>query len=354
VVLLQGKDAGTAPTSAAVVAGQTVQVALRAVPLGAPLRIDPDPPTAVVAIDGVVLGPGPWQGRLPLGVHQISASEEGYLPRTQALDADSKGTVRVELGIDEKHPRWRREERARFLLEAHGGYGLGGALGSDAEARCAGGCAGRRGPSGILAGVRGVYLLPVGVAFELGGGYLHASTEFQRTVPASRAVPGQGPHVYELRDAITVTGPYAALGIGYRRRMTRALRLDARIALGAHFASGRNELSGEARRGGEREAITLERGGRSGRAVNFFAMPELGASLQFGRVHASLALGFALFLLDGPPSTQGDLQIVDGATRCGGDPARLACAAADAAVAGEKPYGPFSLWFPQVGVGYTF
>jgi hypothetical protein len=354
VVLLQGKDTGTAPTVASVLAGQTVQVSLRAVPLGPPLRVEPSPPTAVLSLDDVVLGIGPWQGRLPLGSHQIRAAEEGYLAGSLAIDESSKGTLRVDLAIDPDHPRWRRTETAHFLLEAHGGYGLGSSTGADASKGCPEACQDRSGPSAILAGIRGVYLLPVGVAFELGGGYLHASTELRRSVPATRPVPGQSLHTYQLKDAISITGPYATLGIGYRHRLTRMLRLDARVAVGAHFASSRDEISGEVTRGAERETISLERSGRTERAVNFFALPEIGAALLSGRFHASLSLGMALFLLDGPASAHGDLQVVDGAARCGGDPARLACASSDAAVSREKPYGPFTLWFPQVGVGATF
>lgn len=354
LVLLQGKDTGTPPVSAAVVAGQTVQLSLRSVPVGAPVRLDPSPSSAVVSLDDVVLGPGPWQGRLPLGSHQIRAVEEGYLARTITLDANARGTQRVELLIDENHPRWRKAESARFLLEVYGGYGLGSTLNSDAESSCQGDCGARSGPGAFLAGLRGVYLLPVGVAVELGGGYLRASTSFQRTVPATRAVPGQNIHTYELKDELSTAGPFAALGIGYRRRITGPLRLDARISVGAHFAASRDEIAGDVTRGAEREPVSLERSGRSGRAVNFFALPEVSASFLFGRVHASLGLGLALFLLDGPASSHGDLQVVDGASRCGGDPIRVACVPADAVIAREKPYGSFLLWVPQIGAGYSF
>jgi hypothetical protein len=354
LVLLQGKETGTAPVSAAVVAGQTVQILLRSVPIGAPLRLDPSPPTAVVALDDVVLGPGPWQGRLPLGTHQVRAVEEGYQPRSLAVDGDARGTIRVELAIEEGHPRWRKIESSKLLLEAHGGHGFASALGSDAERSCGGSCERTAGPGAILAGIRGAYLLPVGLAFEVGGGYLHASAELRRSVPGSAPAPGQNLHTYDLKDTLAVTGPYASLGLGYRRRLTPSVRLDARVTVGAHFASSRQEVGGAAARGAERAEITLERGGQAERAVNFFAMPEVGVSLLLGRFHASLGLGLALFLLDGPANAHGDLQVVDGPARCGGDGARLACVASDAAVSRERAYGPFQLWLPQLGVGYTF
>lgn len=354
LVVLQGKDSGSAPTVAAVIAGQSTVVSLRSTPTGPPLRIEPTPLDATVFLDDVQLGAGPWEGRLPLGTHQVRVVQEGYVTRSVTLDGATRGALRVELAIDQNHPRWRKLESARLLLEAHGGYGFGSSLGSDAEASCTGDCASRSGPGAVLVGARGVYLLPVGLAFELGGGFLRAATTFARSVPAARPAPGQSLHTYELSDDIAVSGPYAALGLGYRHRLPGGIRAVVRTSIGAHFASSRDAVTGEAARGTEREPIFLERSGRSARAVNFFLLPELGAELPLGRLHLGLGLGLALFLLDGPSSAHGDLHVTDGATRCSGDPTRLACVSADSSRAAERPYGPFRLWLPQLTVGYTF
>lgn len=354
VVLLRGKETGTGPMVASVVAGQTVPVTLRSVPLGPPLRLDPSPLTATVILDDVVLGAGPWEGRLPVGAHRVAAAEEGYLTRNQALDGTTRGEVRLALEIDEDHPRWRRNQSARLGVELFGGLGLGSGLGSDAESSCSGGCSGRSGPLGALGGARGSIELPNGLRFELGVGYLRIATSFRRTVPAARATPGQALHSYDLADDLRLTGPFATLGVGYRLGLTRRFALVGRLGLGAYFADASDTVSGQATRGSQRADVFVDRSGRAVRAVDFFVLPEVGGQLSFGKVHVGAGVGLALFLLDGPRSSLGDTQAQDAGTRCQGDPAQLACVSADSGRAGERPYGPFRLWIPQLSVGYTF
>jgi hypothetical protein len=267
VIALQGKDRGTGPSISSVIAGQTIEVKLRSAPIGPPLRVDPSPLTASVFIDDVLLGPGPWEGRLPLGSHQVRVVEEGYLSRTVPVDGATKGVLPVALEIDDNHPRWRKAQSIQILVEAHGGYAFGSTLASSAEKSCGGSCLDQSGPSGLLAGARGVVLLPVGIALEVGGGYLQKSTELRRSLPAQSPAPGQPLHSYELSDRISVSGPYASLGLGYRYRLLHSLRLVARVAVGAHFAASRDEISGDAVRGAEREPVTFERGGRTSRLL---------------------------------------------------------------------------------------
>lgn len=354
VVALRGKELGTGPTHAVVVAGQTVSVTLRAVPLGPRVRLDPTPATAVVTLDDVVLGPGPWDGRLPLGRHVIAAAEEGYRTRTMGADGGTPGVVRVTLEVDEGHPRWRKLETAKLRVEAFGGVGFTGSLGGAASAVCPDRCT--RGASlGVLVGARGAYVLPIGLRFELGAGYLRVASSLSRKESATRPPPaGVGAATYELDDAIVVSGPIATLGLGYGYPVTRALRLTGRTSLGAFFGSARDTVSGRVTRGAESQDVFVEGSGRATRAVDFFVMPELGAEYAIGRVHVAAGLGAGIFLLDGPASGLGDTQVSAAATACTGNPAQLACVANDGGRRGEKAYGSFVLWVPQIGVGTTF
>jgi hypothetical protein len=354
VVLLRGKDTGTGPSVASVVAGQTVPVSLRAAPLGPPLRLDPSPLTATVILDDVLLGAGPWEGRLPLGPHRVAASEEGYQTRSEALDGTTRGEVRLALEIDEDHPRWRRNQPSRLGVELFGGLGLGSGLGSDAESGCGSSCTGRSGPLGPLGGVRGSLELPNRLRFEIGVGYWRVTTSLDRTAPATRPTPGQALHSYDLHDELRLTGPFATLGVGYRLPLSRRFALIGRLGLGAYFAAASDTVTGQAVRGTDRADVFVDHSGRAVRSVDFFVQPEVGGQLSLGRVHVGAGVGLAVFLLDGPRSSLGDTQVQDAGTRCQGNPAQIACISADSGRAGEHPYGPFRLWIPQLSVGYTF
>src|SRR5439155_8921270 len=84
-------DVGTAPTLVNVIASQTVDAPpLVGKPLGPARRVLVDPPTAELSIDGVPLGKGRWQGRLPIGEHVVEARELGYFAGRLVLQIDDK------------------------------------------------------------------------------------------------------------------------------------------------------------------------------------------------------------------------------------------------------------------------
>src|SRR5690606_37490209 len=93
--------------------------------------------------------------------------------------------------------------RGGWFLEGHGGYLIGGGLGSGAErsakATCAGDCPGA---GGYLLGIRGGYLFDLGHALELGGGALSLWSAFQRVKQASFGADPPFPVTYHLADEV--------------------------------------------------------------------------------------------------------------------------------------------------------
>src|SRR6185369_14685078 len=72
VVFLRGADdLGTQPVSVPVELDRTATLTLAAEELAAEVRIEPVPVNAGVAIDGVAVGRGIWDGRLRAGPHRI-------------------------------------------------------------------------------------------------------------------------------------------------------------------------------------------------------------------------------------------------------------------------------------------
>src|SRR5262249_12922785 len=143
--------------------------------LGPETRIDVRPATAEASIDGVALGPGSWQGRLPAGVHRVSASEPGYVTRAATLDVVPSGaphTVRLDLPVDPNHPRWPKSTAVQLWLGATASWAFATSLGSDAEA-CEGAspCDASL-ASGFVGGLRGGLRFSFGLSLELEAGYL--------------------------------------------------------------------------------------------------------------------------------------------------------------------------------------
>ncbi|MEO7331353.1 MAG: PEGA domain-containing protein, partial [Minicystis sp.] len=186
LVWTRKSDRGSAPVAVVVLQGQTALLRARSGPLGPPVRVDIDPPAAELSLDGVSLGRGSWEGRLPLGTHRLSAIESGYRPGEASLDLREGVTapVRVKLGltVDPSHPRWPRPSIGHLSLGAFGGYAFGGSLGSRAEQDCPHHCSGKDpSVSGLLAGLRGAYNFNFGLSLELSGGYQSLSTSLSRS-----------------------------------------------------------------------------------------------------------------------------------------------------------------------------
>jgi hypothetical protein len=357
VVQLRGREAGTAPVAVNVLAGQTVPLALRASPLGPSLRVEVDPRSAQIALDGVEVSRGIWEGRLPVGPHAAEAWEEGYQRERISFTPGGPRTARVALQIDEGHPRWRQGARATLSVEGVLGATIGPGLGSAAEAACPGRCSGSA--TGGLAGARLVYALPVGLRLEAGGGYLQTSRPFTRSVDAG----APGSPTFVLDDEIRLAGPYAALGVGFGYRLSggasgkSTVRALGRLSLGAFFARSSDVVTGVATGGGESAPVNVARSGKAASGATVFAMPELGLELTSGRLSVGFGLGVGFFLLDGPTLSNGEITpatspLTPGAPPCTAE--RAACFRGSNAIAQERAYGRFVLFVPQLSAGWAF
>ncbi len=104
-VALDGEgNMGTPPARAPVRLDQLTPITLAVEELDAKLRIEPTPTVASVALDGVVLGRGLWEGKLRSGPHRVEVAADGYLPamRDVALAKGERQIVAVPLDRDPK------------------------------------------------------------------------------------------------------------------------------------------------------------------------------------------------------------------------------------------------------------
>lgn len=346
---LRKGELGSAPRTAVVVQGQTVLVSVELKKLGPAFRIALEPPTARLWIDGVPVGKGAWAGALPVGRYRIEAREEGYQTKIVQIDEKVPPRLDLSLAIDAEHPRWGAGKKATIRVELFGGGALGTSLGSEAERGCSEGDCGADGMAfGFLAGVRAGYELPLGLGFELGGGYMRLGTEIEREVSDSSVGVDA---TYALSDEITLAGPFALAGASYRIPLGERLALTPAVDVGLVFASTRDRISGTVSDGGASVDVGVERSGAAVRSAAMFVLPELRADVLFGAYYAGLGVGAVFFVLDGPENDTGEM-VVLGPDPCA--PGTVECAGNSAAIRGERAHGPAVLFESTLRFGRRF
>jgi hypothetical protein len=353
LVWLRRGDSGSAPVAVHVLEGQAAVTQLQTKRLGPPLTIRVEPPTASFEVAGVTLGPGSWRGQLPVGGYSITASEAGYRTQRQRVELPAAGSpieLTLRMPVDPDHPRWPRAA-GHFWAELHGGLAAGTSLGSDVGAGCPDECDAEGAVLGLVAGVRGGYRLPFGGSIELGGGYMRFRQSIDRTETDTFGDQST-PIAYELSDEVGVHGPYASVGLGYRRNVTDRVHLGGRAAFGLLVASSSDPLTGTAFAGGSSARVFVERGDESVTSVAPFIAPELYAGVAVGPFEIGLSLGAAAFLADGPVLDRGRFgaQTDDGVT----DPSSALASPESDVLEREQAYSQFVLFVPQLSFGGSF
>ena len=347
-VFVQLEDRGSDPKPISVIKSQTTLVTLDAKPLGVSVRVVVEPATASLAVDGVPVGTGRWQGRLTVGAHTFVAREEGYHSATLAIESSGKSAAEqvIKLEVDRNHPRWAVAQKGSYLVEVSAGVGFGSSLGSDAEA----GCTSCKGARGYIGSVRFGYELPNRVSFLIGLGYLHESRDVDRSIASSFSSPtGRVPVTYALHDELQLTGPLAVLGAGYGIPFGR-FELGARLLLGVAAVSSRDAITGTARNSVSSAPIEVDRSGKSARGVAVLGLPEIFVGARFGSLSVRVGLSLIASIANGPRLDTGEMRIASGTCR----PGAVECAPGTFAVANERAFGRFVMWVPELGVGVAF
>ena len=354
LVWLQRGDAGSAPFDVGVVEGRAITERRELMPLGADLRIETTPAGAKIRVDGVVVGQGLWNGRLPVGEHRIDSEEDGYLRSERNLSVTSARSepVLLRLQADPEHPRWREAQRGRVFLEAHVGRPIAPAFGSDAESSCAAGYCTL--PYGILAGARGGYAFPFGLSIEIGGGYLNLHRRVERSRVASFGPPEESTSItYRLTDSLVLAGPFGTVGLGYRLKLDRVFSIGARAHVGVVSMTTQDRVEGTAVANGASAPVIVERAGEPSQSINVFLLPEAHLRMDLGSFHLAVGLSAAVLLLDGPANEHGETYVDRAGADCGQYPAPIRCAPGERFLEGERSYGSFFVLTPGITMGYT-
>ncbi len=264
-VLLRGEgNVGTPPVRPNITLDQVVTLSLLAEELGASIRIDPQPASTMVAVDGVVVGRGPWQGRLRPGNHEISASSEGFLPwrRTVALGKDAAQVVPVTL---ERDPNFLAGPRPAFVAELDSALPIGAAFGGEVSDAGSAGV-----PLGLHAVLRGIYQLGSGFGAGLDAGYLLAFQSVT-TEGASLSPKGLPANQGTAEDSLRLSG--LTLGASGQWHRGTEWPVTARLGAGVFLGSMNDARSGPfTTSGGEPYVVNVE---ESSAATYLYVAPEL-------------------------------------------------------------------------------
>ena len=289
---LRRGDEGSAPRAIDVVKGQRVQAKATLAPLGTDLRIEVTPSTAEIRIDGVAVGAGRWQGRLPLRSYEVVADEEGYVTATTTLKVDERtDRLSLELEVDEDHPRWQVPIPGGPWIEVLGGGLIAPSFGGQAESNCDFDiCRDAVIGNGWVVMGRAGYEFPMGLSVMAGGGYMSAGRSFLVEYD------NDSEESYDM----THEGPFGLVGV--RQRFVFADLFETRLSysVGVMGTSANAEIEGDDPEFG---SFTDEEGGGG---VNVFLMPEIQLGMRFSGFGVALGFATPLFLLGDPDAGDDD------------------------------------------------
>jgi hypothetical protein len=240
MVLLRAPEGfGTQPVAAPVKLNDVTTLTLALEELSAKLRIEPTPAGADVALDGIAIGRGVWEGPVRAGQHRIEVASEGFLPasRELMLARSEREVAALSLERDPTSAAFRQQNPPHVVFEATGAFLLTPSLGGSVLDGCGGNCS-HDWAMGALAMIQGGYQLSSGLSFWLQGGFLSVGQSVKdrsvkllpRGLPDFDAVAGD-----KLRLSGALLGASAGLSRG------QAVRLRVRLAAGAFIGSAKDE-----------------------------------------------------------------------------------------------------------------
>jgi hypothetical protein len=288
VVLLRGEgNLGTQPASASVRINQVTPIVLALEALECPLRVDPVPGGATVAIDGVVVGSGLWDGRLRKGRHKVEVAQVGFIPQERVLElaADKNERLAVQLERDPNSPLWRVEKPPRIFAELAPSVPIAIALGGDV-----GGATGL--PIGAAGRVHVGYELRSGLGFGVDAGYMYIASSASGRDSVLRPV-GKPEAPGTVSDKLSLKG----LLVGASAQLHKGEKIPflLRLGVGALLGNANDRRSGDFALAG---VPTPVENARTGTDVSYlYVAPEVRVGYRIvDRVEISLGVDVTLMV----------------------------------------------------------
>ena len=267
-VLLRGEGKiGTPPVRPNVTLGQVVSLNLLGEELASSVRIEPQPASAVVSIDGIVLGRGTWEGRLRPGVHQLAATADGFLPLTQRVETlkDKSLVLPATLARDPKA----FGQSASLVLEVDAAMPLGMVYGGELVDGCTGACSSGL-PIGFHGVLHGAYQTGSGFGGGVDVGYLLALQSISNR-DAVLSPKGRADHRGTADDSLRLGGLTLGASGQFQRKGNWPIvfRIGAGVVLGSVTDSRSGRFTNST---GEAYSVSAQ---TSSAATFFYVAPEV-------------------------------------------------------------------------------
>ena len=293
VVFLRGEgNLGTQPANATVRINQVTPIVLALETLDCSLRVEPTPNGATVAVDGVVVGNGLWDGRLRKGRHKIEVAQNGFVPQVRQLDLapTTPERIAVQLERDPDSPLWQAQKKSRIFIEVAPSFLLALLLGGDVSDSGSASF-----PLGFAGRAHVGYELPSGLAFGIDAGYLYLArnVDGRDTVlrPVGKAVaPGTANDKLSLKGLLV--GGSAML---HRNTFGEKIPLTLRVGVGALLASETDRRSGDFTPAGGMP-ITVDTAKTAVDVPHLYIAPEVRVGYRLGD-HFEVSAGVEVMVL---------------------------------------------------------
>jgi hypothetical protein len=292
-ITLKGEGSlGAAPASVDVKLNQLSSLSLVVEPLECSLQVVPSPRSASVALDGVNVGQGVWEGPLRCGGHKVEVAAEGFLPltRTVSLTSANPTVVADVLERDPNSALWRAQNPPHVTVEAQGGLLLGPSLGGDLNQSCQGSCQKKLAQGGVGA-LRVGYQLGSGLGLSADLGYVRMS---QSLVGRDTTLQPLGlvAHKGAADDDLVLSGFTLGASVAYHRgaALTWMGRLGAGIAIGTWSDARRGTFTTPS--GAQYTPVEVR---ETSNVQYAYINPELRASYRIG-THFLLDLGLQAYV----------------------------------------------------------
>lgn len=234
----------------------------------------------------------------------------------------------------------------RWSIGGYVGYATGSSLGSDAESYVATNCTMKcPATSGVMAGARVEFRLTRLVSLEASGGYLQVASSF------AQAWNDSG-FTYTLDVDRKLSGGFADVGGSVRYPFGNRIGVVGRFTIGGFFAGVTNEMNGlVSGKTGQQGYLEVQGFRPEIEGLSLYFRPELG--LEVYALPFVLSVGVGAIIATSNGETFGQVRLRTVASACT-NPTLGACAPDLDVSTGNRGYGVFVAFVPQIGAKFQF